>query len=248
MQRWWVPNPAHTCIYDKAKNEAKKAVAKAKREASEEFGRMVDSEEGRQNLFKIAKKMVRNNKENIGGRCLKDNVGKIISGEENLKKRWKEYMEKLLNEENEWDELVDADKIEGPELEITEDEVRKAIKKMKHGKAGGPSKLVADMLKAGGETVVRSFTELCNAIVKEGKVPDDWTRSTIVTLYKGKGDPLDCGSFRGIKLLEHGLKVFERVWDSRLRMVVNINKSQFGFMPGRGTTDAIFIVRQVQEK
>ena len=41
---------------------------------------------------------------------------------------------------------------------------------------------------------------------------------------------------------------FERVWDNRLRMVVNINKLQFGFMPGRGTTDAIFIVRQVQEK
>ena len=235
-------------IYDKAKNEAKKAVAKAKREASEAFGRMVESEEGRQNLFKIAKRMVRNNKENIGGRCLKNDDGKIISGEENLKKRWKEYMEKLLNEENEWDELVDADMIEGPEIEISEDEVRKAIKKMKNGKAGGPSELVADMLKAGGETVVKSFTELCNAIVREGKVPDDWTRSTIVTLYKGKGDPLECGSFRGIKLLEHGLKVFERVWDNRLRMVVNINKLQFGFMPGRGTTDAIFIVRQVQEK
>ena len=76
--------------------EAKKAVAKAKREESEEFGRMVESEEGRQNLFKIAKRMVRNNKENIGGRCLKDDDGKIISGEENLKKRWKEYMEKLV--------------------------------------------------------------------------------------------------------------------------------------------------------
>ena len=134
-------------IYDKAKNEAKKAVAKAKREASEAFGHMVESEEGRQNLFKIAKRMVRNNKENIGGRCLKNDDGKIISGEENLKKRWKEYMEKLLNEENEWDELVDADKIEGPEIEISKDEVRKAIKKMKNGKAGGPSEFVADMLK-----------------------------------------------------------------------------------------------------
>ena len=36
-------------IYDIAKNEAKKAVAKAKSEESEEFGRMVESEEGRQN-------------------------------------------------------------------------------------------------------------------------------------------------------------------------------------------------------
>ena len=44
------------------------------------------------------------------------------------------------------------------------------------------------MLIARGETVVSAFTDLCNAIVKEGKVPDDWKRSTIVTLYKGKGD------------------------------------------------------------
>ena len=49
-------------------------------------------------------------------------------------------------------------------------------------------------------------------------------------------------------MLEHGLKVFERVWDNRLRMIVKIDRAQFGFMPGRGTTDAIFIVRQVQEK
>ena len=47
-------------------------MTKAKGEASEEFGHMVESQEGRQNLFKIAKRMVRNYKENMGGRCLKD--------------------------------------------------------------------------------------------------------------------------------------------------------------------------------
>ena len=98
--------------------------------------------------------MVRKNKDAIGGNCLKDENGKLVVGEENLKKTWKEYMEKLLNVENEWDGKVDADRIEGPQQAITKVEVRKAIKKMRTGKAGGPSGIVSDMLKGGGETVI----------------------------------------------------------------------------------------------
>src|SRR5213083_2117349 len=66
--------------------------------------------------------------------------------------------------------------------------------------------------------------------------------------YKGKGNALECSSYRGIKLLEHVLKVLERVVEARLRKTVKIDDMQFGFCPGKGTTDAIFIVRQVQEK
>ena len=44
------------------------------------------------------------------------------------------------------------------------------------------------------------------------------------------------------------MKLYERVLEARIRSSVNINDMQFGFMPGKGTTDAIFIVRQVQEK
>jgi len=49
------------------------------------------------------------------------------------------------------------------------------------------------------------------------------------------------------KLLEQPLKVLERVVERRLRNRVQINEMQFGFTPGRGTTYAIFIVRQLQE-
>ena len=48
--------------------------------------------------------------------------------------------------------------------------------------------------------------------------------------------------------LEHGMKVAERVLERRLRQAVEIDKMQFGFRPGTGTTHAIFIARQLQER
>ena len=72
--------------------------------------------------------------------------------------------------------------------------------------------------------------------------------SFIVCLYKGKGDALDRGNYRGLKLTEQVMKVLERIVDRLIRQVVSIDDSQFGFVPGRGTTDAIFVVRQLQEK
>src|SRR6267154_4514775 len=70
----------------------------------------------------------------------------------------------------------------------------------------------------------------------------------MVNVYKGKGNALECGTYRGIKLLDHVLKVLERVIEARIRKMVKLEEKQFGFSPGKGTTDAIFIVRQVQEK
>ena len=72
--------------------------------------------------------------------------------------------------------------------------------------------------------------------------------SFIVCLYKGKGDALERGNYRGLKLTEQVMKVLERIVDDLIRQVVSIDDSQFCFVPGRGTTDAIFVIRQLQEK
>ena len=56
-------------------------------------------------------------------------------------------------------------------------------------------------------------------------------------------------NFPTLKLLEHAIKVLERVIEGRVRKIVKIDDMQFGFMAaGRSTTDAIFIVRQLPEK
>jgi len=58
---------------------------------------------------------------------------------------------------------------------------------------------------------------------------------------------MECGSYRGIKLLEHAVKVVERIFEHRIRQQIEVDDMQFGFMKGKGTTDAIFTVRQMQE-
>jgi len=60
----------------------------------------------------------------------------------------------------------------------------------------------------------------------------------VLPIYKGKGDPVECGSYRGIKLLEHAMKVVERIFEQRIWQQIDIDDVQFGFMKGKGTTDA----------
>ena len=57
---------------------------------------------------------------------------------------------------------------------------------------------------------------------------------------------MECGSCRGIKLLEHAMKDVESIFEHRIRQQIEIDDMQFGFMKGKGTTDAIFMARQMQ--
>ena len=59
---------------------------------------------------------------------------------------------------------------------------------------------------------------------------------------------MECGSYRGIKLLEHAMKVVERnFFERRIWQQIEIDDMQFGFTMDMGTTDAIFMARQMQE-
>ena len=236
--------------YGAAKRAAKMGIAKAQDAEQRKFGEKLDEEDSKGTVFRVAKQMVRKNREVVGGGCVKDTNGKMVVEEEEMMEVWRSHYEKLSNEEFPWNKeaLPTADAIRGPCEEFSIAEVQAAIKKMKNNKAAGPSGVAADMLKAAGEAGTRWVTDICNSVVKEGKIPEDWCKSWMVNVYKGKGDALECGSYRGIRLLEHALKILERVVEVRVRRIVKIDDLQFGFMPGKGTTDAIFIVRQLQEK
>ena len=182
-------------------------------------------------------------------KCVKNDEVCLTYDDSTKLKAWKSRYEILLNVEFVWnsDSLRELEPKIGPPLYITEKTISKAIPKMKTGKAAGPSGIVIEMIRSAGKEIIKSITNLANRIIKEGSIPSDWKLSYIVSSYKGKGDALSRDNYRGLKMLDQVIKIIERVLDSVIRSQVDIDSMQFGFMLGRGTTDAIFILRQLQE-
>ena len=157
-------------------------------------------EDEKGNVFRVAKQMVRRNRDVVGASCVKGSDGKIVVDEDKLMDVWRAHYDGISNEEFAWgrEGLTNVSPVCGPSERILALEVDAAIGKMKQGKSGGPTGVVSEMLKAAGETGTMWMTDVCNAVVRDGKIPEDWSRSWMVNVYKGKGDALTCGSYRGI--------------------------------------------------
>ena len=137
---------------------------------------------------------------------------------------------------------------EGPLREITEVEIEAALKGMSKGKAAGSSRLTSELLQAAGKVGIRELRNIFNDLLDGEKILKDWKDSITIPIYKGKGNAMDCGNYRGVRLLKHGMKVYEYVLERRLRKIVDNGSYQFGFRQGMSTIGAIFIVRQLQVK
>ena len=206
--------------YDTAMKYAKRAVWLAKQDAAKTEYANVDPK-GTE-IHRMAKQMRRQNQDICGEMPVRNNQGELFLDDSERMKAWVEHFKGLLNVKLRWDEgaLPDA----------------------------GPSGIIVEMLKAAGSKGIDFLRKLIKSVVKHGKIPEDWEMSFILNLYKGKGDTLNRGNYGGLKLTEHAMKVMERIVDGMIREMIAIDEMQFAFVPGRGTTDAIFIIRQLQEK
>ena len=123
---------------------------------------------------------------------------------------------------------------EGLTAAINRKEVEVALKGMKHGKSKGPDGIPVEVWKSLGEEGVDMLLDLLQKIFEQEKMPEEWRDSVIVPIFKEKGDIHDCGNCRGIKMISHTMKIWERIFDRRLREETSIAEEQFGFMPDRG--------------
>ena len=95
---------------------------------------------------------------------------------------------------------------------------------------------------------IEFLTRLFNRLLVGEWIPEEWRRSVLIPIYKNKRDTQCCGNYREIKLMSHTMKIWERIIEARLRDRVEISKQQYGFMPGKGTTNALLALRMLMEK
>ena len=57
--------------------------------------------------------------------------------------------------------------------------------------------------------------QLCQRVLDGKRIPDEWKTSVVMPIFKGKGDVMNCGSYREVKLPEHRMKIIERALERR---------------------------------
>ena len=242
--------------YKCVRNEVKRAVRRAKKEADVRWGeKLVEDFSSNKRMFWREVKRTRKGAE-VKEECVKDVNGKVLSESSEVCKRWKEYFDGLLNVSESGRAEITARPgmnvrvFERANAEVSMREVCGAISRLKCGKASGVDGVKAEYLKSGGYVCAEWMVRLLNVCLSSGRVPEEWKIGCIVPLYKGKGDPLECKNNRGISLLSVPGKVYGRILIERVieNSEEQVGEEQSGFRKGRSCADQIFVLRQVCEK
>ncbi|KAH1190889.1 Pre-mRNA-processing protein 40B [Glycine max] len=238
--------------YKIARNETKKAVSEARAQAFDGLYQALGTRDGERSIYRLAKGRERKTRDLDQVKCVKDEEGKVLVHEKDIKERWKAYFHNLFNDGYGYDssslDTREEDRNYKYYRRIQKQEVKEALKRMSNGKAVGPDNIPIEVWKTLGDRGLEWLTKLFNEIMRSKRMPEEWRRSTLVPIYKNKGDIQNCANYRGIKLMSHTMKLWERVIERRLRKETQVTENQFGFMPGRSTMEAIYLLRRVMEQ
>ena len=167
----------------------------------------------------------------------------MISAPEDQAKRWKQYIKEMYKGEK----VNEADGNETLNEEpISKNEIIEAIKSLKNNKAGGLDQIPVEVIKNGGSRLIEKIVEIVQKVFETGEIHQDFVRIEIITLPK-KNNTMKCEEHRTVALTSHTMKILLKVISNRIKPILNsnINPLQYGFMPNRGTIEAITALKTV---
>ena len=107
--------------------------------------------------------------------------------------------------------------------------------------------MVMESIKAAGEAEVDMITDLVNQSIIEELIPAEWKLSNVVNCNKEKGNAIERGDYRGLKLIGQILMVTQRNIERLIKQLMGIDQTQSSFMSDCKATNANFILRQLQD-
>ena len=108
---------------------------------------------------------------------------------------------------------------------IQEHEIRESLKRMSNSKLVGLDNIPIEVGKSLGDRGIVLLTKLFNEIMRTKKMLDEWRRSTLIPIYKNKGDIQNFANYRRVKLMSHTMKVWDKVIERRLRKETRVTNT-----------------------
>jgi len=191
--------------------------------------------------------------QNIG---IEGSQGNRIVDQRQVLKILENYVTKLYDRPNRPETLNVEPEVEVDTDEkvpyILQSEVEKAVKEMRNRKVRGDYYYYyyyGGVLKLLGKGGLKMLTKLINTIHETGEWPKDFTEVTIIALKK-KTQASKCSEHRTISLIAHTAKIIAKILRRRIeRKIENVlGEDPFGFRRGKGTRDAIGMMRKIAER
>ena len=202
------------------------------------------------------KERKRMNRDNLNqSMTVKDENGRRLYDEEQIKEQYAVYFEKLYKKrevrthshhrkvetdilayvndrqwENEWYN-------EPP----TEQEITEIINREKNGKA--TTDIKNELLKGSNKNVSKLLTPLLKSVWETENIPSIWNEGQISSVWKGKGDRENLSNHRGITVSSSVGTILEEIIDIRMEKAVLFTQGQAGGKKGSSTCDHLFLVR-----
>jgi hypothetical protein len=128
--------------YKVAKKIAKQAVSEVRGQIYDGLYQRLGMKEGEKDIYRMAKSRERKTRDIIQVKCIKDVTERLLTKDEDIKNMWREYFDKLFNEDSESSSIeldISLDDLNRQFMRrIQESEVKDALKRMKGGKAMDP--------------------------------------------------------------------------------------------------------------
>ena len=114
----------------------------AKGRAYDDLYARLETKECEKKLYRLARQGDRAGKDVQHVRVIKDENGNVMINSEAVLKRWKEYFEKSMNEENNRESRTEEAEVVNEEANcVSREEIKNTLRRMKKGKAVGPDEL-----------------------------------------------------------------------------------------------------------
>ena len=159
----------------------------AKGRAYDDLYARLETNEGEKELYRLDRQRNRAGKDVQHVMFIKHENRNVMVNSEAVLKRWKEYFEKLMNEENNREPRTEEAEVVNKEVNcVSREEVKNALRRMKKGKAVGPDELPVKVCKCMGEMGIKFLTRLFNRLLMGERMPEEWRRSVLIPIYKNK--------------------------------------------------------------